>query len=202
MPVLNKTVNQREVRIFAIEFHRCPHTLGHHTLLDSKIEKPRTTFLVALNLLNYLLMTGRAKQFTYQAKRLLETRRPPVIRVNCYVSPLLRGEFPSLYMHPTFQNQFPDTYMRSHIRLFSIFLSFLFFPFNRHATKKRKKKVGAFKFQFFLHFIPSPFERHFSNLERADVSEPFYRDTVFYTRAYVFYTVSRYIHIGYIYIHI
>ena len=101
-------------------------------------------------------MTGRAKQFTYQAKRLLETRRPPVIRVNCYVSPLLRGEFPSLYMHPTFQNQFPDTYMRSHIRLFSIFLSFLFFPFNRHATKKRKKKVGAFKFQFFLHFIPSP----------------------------------------------
>lgn len=153
MPVLNKTVNQREVRIFAIEFHRCPHTLGHHTLLDSKIEKPRTTFLVALNLLNYLLMTGRAKQFTYQAKRLLETRRPPVIRVNCYVSPLLRGEFPSLYMHPTFQNQFPDTYTRSHTYAFfqSQSLSFFSFPFNRHAKKKKeKKRLARSNFNFFF----------------------------------------------------
>lgn len=153
MPVLNKTVNQREVRIFAIEFHRCPHTLGHHTLLDSKIEKPRTTFLVALNLLNYLLMTGRAKQFTYQAKRLLETRRPPVIRVNCYVSPLLRGEFPSLYMHPTFQNQFPDTYTRSHIRLFSIaisFFPFFFFLLIDTQRKKEKKRLARSNFNFFF----------------------------------------------------
>lgn len=151
MRLLNKTVNQWEVRIFAIEFHRSPHARPRFSTRRSKIEKPRTTFLVALNLLNYLLMTGRAKQFTYQVKRLLETRRPPVIRVNCYVSPLLRGEFPSLSMHPTFQNQFPDiyaiTYTPGIVRLFqSQFLSLLFF-FNQDATKK--KNVGAFKFQFF-----------------------------------------------------
>lgn len=98
-------------------------------------------------------MTGRAKQFTYQAKRLLETRRPPVIRVNCYVSPLLRGEFPSLYMHPTFQNQFPDTYTRSHTYAFfqSQSLSFFSFPFNRHAKKKKeKKRLARSNFNFFF----------------------------------------------------
>lgn len=153
MRLLNKTVNQWEVRIFAIEFHRSPHARPRFSTRRSKIEKPRTTFLVALNLLNYLLMTGRAKQFTYQVKRLLETRRPPVIRVNCYVSPLLRGEFPSLSMHPTFQNQFPDIYaIIPDIRLESYAFfnrNFFLFFFFLIKTQRKKKNVGAFKFQFF-----------------------------------------------------
>lgn len=149
-------------------------------------------------------MTGRAKQFTYQAKRLLETRRPPVIRVNCYVSPLLRGEFPSLYMHPTFQNQFPDTYTRSYT--YTPFFNrnpFLFFLFLLIDTQKRKKKKKGWRVQISIFSSLHTFatERHFSNLERADVSEPFYRD-VFYTRAYAFYAVSRYIYIYIGYIHI